>query len=489
MSIVSKSIQILRMAAAFLLLPLLASSCQWVTDDYDDETAGSSDTNYIKLTLHVRASAAVTRANPTGGEDGDGREKGIETRENKVDGVTVIFYQNAAGINASAASAAATPIDFVAYYETKADGNAYDRYSGELCYTTDEQELDASLDITKFYHILVVANADLTGNITTGNPSATSLATLRDMVQTTVYTPSSISSDASKFIMTSESMEEDVISFHNYSYDKTTNRRIYTFDNIHIERMAARIDFWAKNSTGYKTSTDDTRYATPGYEYTVKKADGTDSSDRFVLTRITPFNLNAGDEYLLKRTNDVTNPYLHNETTTNWVTDPYTSAKNGTAHPDYLVSKLDDVVTTFTNDYTVTMEEKQTSAWSINERENFIVAYTKENTLRSDATTPLYYYATGLAFEGYYYAAGESQGVPRVYYYFIRHQGESNDAYNTWTPENINDAKTTVCPSTPAMNFGIVRNNIYRISIETITEDAKIKVKMWDVFTHSAIYM
>ena len=149
MSIVSKSIQILRMAAAFLLLPLLASSCQWVTDDYDDETAGSSDTNYIKLTLHVRASAAVTRANPTGGEDGDGREKGIETRENKVDGVTVIFYQNAAGINASAASAAATPIDFVAYYETKADGNAYDRYSGELCYTTDEQELDASLDITE----------------------------------------------------------------------------------------------------------------------------------------------------------------------------------------------------------------------------------------------------------------------------------------------------------------------------------------------------
>ena len=43
------------------------------------------------------------------------------------------------------------------------------------------------------------------------------------------------------------------------------------------------------------------------------------------------------------------------------------------------------------------------------------------------------------------------------------------------------------------MNFGIVRNNIYRVSIEGMSEDAKlklnIKVKKWDIFEHETIYM
>lgn len=485
MSILSTSVKFIRKTAALMLLSLLASSCQWITDDYDDETASSSDTNYIKLTLHVRASAAVTRANPTGGEDGDGREKGIETRENKVDGVTVIFYQNADGINASAASAAATPIDFVAYYETRADGNAYDRYSGELCYTTDEQELDASLDITKTYHILVVANADLTGSITTGNPSATSLATLRDMVLTTVYTPSSISSDASKFVMTSESMEEDVISFHNYSYDKTTNRRIYTFDNIHIERMAARIDFWAKNAT-YTTTHD--HY---GYEYPVVGS----ATDKFVLTSITPFNLNigtdTGNEYLFKRTDD-TAPYLANETLTNWVIDPYTASKTGSTPPPYLQSQLANVVTNWPGTYNVTMSSQQNNKLTEDNSDDIILAYTKENTVT--ATTPLYYYATGLAFEGYYYRNGSTTGERHVFYYYIRHQGESNQAYTAMKADELSTTATiTSLGSSTAMNYGIVRNNIYRVSIERVTMGGWIKIaieeKPWRHVDNPTIYL
>ena len=84
---------------------------------------------------------------------------------------------------------------------------------------------------------------------------------------------------------------------------------------------------------------------------------------------------------------------------------------------------------------------------------------------------------------------GTGDGVKRIYYYFIRHQGEQEDAYDAWTADNIDETKSLLCPSTPTMNFGIVRNNIYRISIEKITEDSKIKVKMWDKFTHSTIYM
>ena len=47
------------------------------------------------------------------------------------------------------------------------------------------------------------------------------------------------------------------------------------------------------------------------------------------------------------------------------------------------------------------------------------------------------------------------------------------------------------------MNFGIVRNNIYRISIDKVHEKTdetpkitlKIKVKKWDKFEHAPIYM
>lgn len=490
MSIVSKSIQILRMAAAILLLPLLASSCRWVTDDYDDETADVSNAaNYINITVSISAaSSPVTRA-PLGGEYGDGWEKGNDN-ENYVKDITLIFFKDAAGVNTTNTNTEVLyvkkydvheatlddyyyPSDY--YYHTHKDTEPKTGYyNQEVVYTTGDQPLEENtLEAGETYQVLVVANAD--PNVEVHNK----IVDVRDKVLNVTY--DGTGTNATNFVMTSET--DARITLKNPTVISNENKAIYYFDCIHMERMAARIDFWAKNSNGYKTS-----YATPGYEYTVKKPNGNDSNDRFVLTRITPFNLNNGDEYMLKRTNDA-NPYLANETTSNWVVDPNTSGKNGSAHPNYIVSPLASVVSTFTNDYTVTMEDKHTSAWSINERENFIVAYTKENTLQSDATTPLYYYATGLAFEGYYYAAGETTGSRRIYYYFIRHQGESNDAYNTWTPDNINDAKTTVCPSTPAMNFGIVRNNIYRISIETITEDAKIKVKMWDVFTHSAIYM
>jgi len=47
--------------------------------------------------------------------------------------------------------------------------------------------------------------------------------------------------------------------------------------------------------------------------------------------------------------------------------------------------------------------------------------------------------------------------------------------------------------STTAMKFGVVRNNIYRISINSIDKkgslDLSIKVKKWDTFTHDWIYM
>ena len=475
-----------------LLMALVVLSATTSCYNYDrpevEMTEMAPASRYINITVAVSTSdQRVTRALPKGGEYGDGAEKG-SAAENKVNNITLIFYEDATGVNTSSDDArvacvksyAVTPVSYSGYHEHK-EGETNDVKTNEVLYTTGDQRLDeTTLQVGHTYKVIVAANVSLKVNV------GDKIKTVRD----TIFTNALYNVDdgtPTDFVMTSES--DATVSLTNATQPSPNeNRFVYNFNCIHIERMAARIDFWTKNSNGYMTSANDSRYTVPGYEYTVKKPDGSASADRFVLTRITPFNLNNGGEYMLKRTNDDTNPYLANETTTNWVVDPNTSGKNGSAHPSYLVSKLNDVVTTFENTFTVTMANLYEKTDKTGE-DTLIVAYTKENTLRSDATTPLYYYATGLAFEGYYYAAGETQGVPRVYYYFIRHQGESNAAYNTWTPDNINDTKTTVCPSSTAMNFGIVRNNIYRISIETITEDARIKVKMWDVFTHSTIYM
>ena len=507
MSIVSKSILILRKAAALMLLPLLAWSCQLVTDDFDDETANISNaTQYINITISVSASESpFTRANePKGGEYGDETEKGSDDPENKVNNITLIFFKDDAGVNTTNTN---TEVLYVKKYEVHvATSDDYPRahshknteptsgyHDKEVVYTTGNQRLEeTALEIGETYQVLVVANAD--PFVVAGDK----IVNVREKVNALAFAGTGVGVNATNFVMASETNASVTLS--NPTVISEENKRIYYFDCIHIERLAARIDFWADKSVGYKN--DGTYASTPGYEYKVWKGTDTNtptSNDRFVLTSITLFNLNNGNEYFFKHTNSSSNPYLHDEVATgtdaNWVIDPYTTGKNGTAHPAYLVSTLTDIRTTFNNTHNVTMAGQQTNKLQIGtgeQKDDIIVGYAKENTLHPDGDTPLYYYATGIAFEGYYYRNGTGTGERRVYYHFIRHQGERETAYDAFTADNIDDAKNMCCPTSPAMNFGIVRNNIYRISINKITEELmelKIKVKKWDKFEHAPIYM
>ncbi len=475
----------------------------------DDRLEGGAENvpaaQYINITISVSASESpVTRANPTGGEYGDGREKGIENRENKVNNITLIFFKDDAGVNTTNAN---TEVFYVKKYEvhpaTSADypgDHSYknmeltsDYYDKDVVYTTGNQRLEETpLKVGETYQVLVVANAD--PFVVAGDK----IVNVREKVNALAFSGTGVGVSATNFVMASETNAS--VTLTNPTEIAEENKRIYYFDCIHIERLAARIDFWADKSEGYKN--DGLFASTPGYEYKVWK--GTDttnptSTDRFVLTSITPFNLNNGNEYFFKHTNSSSNPYLHDEVATgtgaNWVIDPYTTGKNGTTHPANLVSTLTDIRTTFNNAYNVTMADQYANRLQIGtgeQKDDIIVGYAKENTLRPDGDTPLYYYATGIAFEGYYYRNGTGTGERRVYYHFIRHQGEQETAYNAFTDENIDDAKNMCCPTSPAMNYGIVRNNIYRISIYKITEELlelKIKVKKWDKFEHATIYM
>ena len=289
--------------------------------------------------------------------------------------------------------------------------------------------------------------------------------------------------ECNNFVMTSEN--DVTINFGGITPTIVgTSGLLYTVNTpILIERMAARIDFCTQNGNY------DANYV--GYKYNV-----TGSGDMFVLTSVTPFNLYNENEYLLKRVQDTwpatITTYLGDETTSNYVADPNTGNKDNTKTFSY----LSPLASSMSTDYQQTMTSS-TPFTDSDDNQSIVVGYAKENTLMP--TSHLKKYATGLAITGHYYKK-ESDGTytdkgERTYYGYLRHQGESTSAYPAKSFAALSDDETGSA-SVP-MNFGIVRNNIYRVSIESIAPETdetpavtlNIKVKKWDLFTHAPIYM
>ncbi|MCR5712917.1 MAG: hypothetical protein K6G46_10800, partial [Prevotella sp.] len=233
--------------------------------------------------IYVNFAIAVSNGNggmraptPAGGEDGDGREAGF-LRENTISGITVILYQ-ATGINTTANPT----LDLVRYFPVS------ERATGtmpiEVTYTTGQQPLGKhNLDLTKTYHAIVIANApEVAASLTEGTSK---LNDVRNLTLTTIYNGNAtLSADyITNFVMSSE--EDNTIDFSSVTAKNldgtahTPGKDMYydlTSQPVVIERMSARIDFWSKNSNGYKTSTENPAYTIPGYEYNV-----TSSTDKF----------------------------------------------------------------------------------------------------------------------------------------------------------------------------------------------------------------
>lgn len=523
------------MFASLLMMPLLVS-CY----DYRDDEQIQQDVSdkYINLKISVSTINHATRADkPASGENGDGREAGFE-RENKVDGITLVLYQGTEGINA----AGSTKIDFVQYFPTTKDGTAVDPETSfgdtkgvEVTYTTGDQKLKYDLDVSKDYHAIVIANANLDGRFVAGT---TTLDDVRDYQFAYIYSggASTPAADVDRFIMTSEADAELKFSTKgalegNAFYYRFTG----SSDAIRIERLAARIDFWAKGATYVTMDAGGVNtLATPGYKYNV-----IGSSDWFVVTRITPFNLNRmmpsssteGGEYLIKRlSTDLSKPsktvFLDDEAKTKYVIDPSMSKKTDpSSFPYSYNSKLQtevidryaaDPVTISSNPYSRTMADLKaavvdpasTTAGYKSHKEsssetegypNFIIGYAMENTLLPNS--PLVNFATGIAIEGDYYPAGSNADPTKVkryvYYGYLRHQGTSSSPglYTAYEADAFKTTLTTISAlgSSYVMPFGVVRNNIYRIYIDHIDKKGSmellIKVKKWDPYIHDFIYM
>ena len=480
---------------------MMLTACQF-EDEHECPDPNMSAESYINLTIAVNTdNQSHTRA-PLGGENGDGREAGF-ARENQVTGITLILYEDATGINTSGNPA----LSFVQYYPTtlvsrdnagteKTGDNDHDADKSDLdeaYYTTGDQRVaSGTLAFGKAYRAIVVANKDLTASLTTSSH-------LND-VKALVYGANDLyDGDYGKsayqchnFMMSSE---------YDYVMDLTTptatepNRLYYRPTNpIRIERLAARIDFWAGGATYQGENIYNNRF---GYVYPVEGS----TTDKFVVVSITPFNLYSkgttyGGETLLKQ---LSTGWLLDETTTNYVLDPSTADKtsgnveafgtDGTylnplsqIYADLNATTPKAMSAAGTPAYYQTvkaMHEKIGSQGGFSSMtvgtktgENVILAYPMENTLPAEVTptTPLFTYATGVIIEGDYYTGGDLTVAPtetRVYIGYLMHQNGSA----TYSPFMSNDASVrTAVPSSTAMNYGVVRNNIYRISIEKVSK-------------------
>lgn len=528
-------------------LAFLLAACQF-EDDQECPDEINVGTSYINLTIAVsNGKATGTRAGemPASGEDGNGREAGFE-RENAVTGITLLLYRGDDGINTNDDPV----LDYVRYFPvsrvTQKDqgssfpavsptSDGYDEYRShnsqiEAEYTTGPQLIGKpgalDLDLNAKYHAIVVANYDLTKeNTSYGTPAIKKGDNLSKVLDIELKGIASQGyADAAhtftNFIMSSE--EDNILSIidgtkkiydGSRDYNEETDKGqdvLYDLSQqpLIIERMAARIDFWAKGAK-YQTQNGNStpvNYDDPGYVYTPVDESGNASEDRFVLTSITPFNLNNGSEYLLKHLSDgILKPETGlGATTPNYVLDPLTAEKTAESNTPY--SYYNALGGTIANPRTVEslhgqVGEGLTGGFTYTEgtgasavsAEDVIICYPKENTLPISA--PLNLYATGLIIEGDYYTNDDvSQKQHCVYYTYIRHQGEKTEAYDALISGELNKTNS----ATDAMNFGIVRNNIYRVYVDkvmkkTVTEEPKvtlkIKVKKWDRFEHAPIYM
>lgn len=366
--------------AGCLLMASLAAGC--AQEDIDTAPTGGggmSASSYVSLSFASQQSTP-TRSNPTGGETGDGQEKG-QANENEIKSAVAFFYQGSGtdGVNSSGT----TPIMAVATFNVGSytePGNGIDR-----TYTTTPQQVDLD-DGT--YNVLVVANPG--ADWWTGQ--SLTLADVRNHIQTTAWTASG--SDYSDFVMTSAA---DATLTLNSNPENNPAKA-----TVNVERMAARLDYKAEAS-----------YPCTDPAYTGATVEITGAA----LVN----NLTAGS-YIIKRVADDVNgtnlSYLGNETAdengaaTNYVLDPWTASKNGNLYGTWFMNGSSDPNWWAGYVQPGTPVSDGAETWQR-------IGYTLENTTAADAAGSDY--STGVVFK----AKFNPQGVANYT------DGETFFAYGT----------------------------------------------------------
>ena len=440
-----------------LLLVMSFASC--ASDTTSDLPLPSKDMKaylQVKVTVEgsgdTRASRATTE--PQGGEDGNGREPGIN-HENDVNSLTVLLYKS----DKDDLSDDNAIIDYVYTFTGLKSSSS----TGGVTYTTGPREIDPVI-VGKNYHVLVIANAgDMTSRC-----KGKKISEIRDMQMDKVCTRNDGIANFTDFVMSSKT--DAKIDFSGKSGSGTGTESDPYMVDVNIERLVARIDI-------IPTATfDGTSHC---YYYNVM--DGTNVVGGFKLESVTPTKVMTSGEYLIKRVSSdkdvsaVTYFGLEEmdattKASTNYVVCPWTKDRTGLT-----LSNAEGPASLYN-------VKETTSTSTAVEEASYILDYVMENTTTNNAEDN----STGLIFKGKYYESSEWNattkkpkagfaGAEKQYTYTLRHSDPSGSG-------------TTADP----MHFGVVRNNIYQVKVEGVEGKSKgikltIHVVPWAHYDHGEV--
>lgn len=440
-----------------LLLVMSFASC--ASDTTSDLPLPSKDMKaylQVKVTVEgsgdTRASRATT--GPQGGEEGDGREPGIN-HENDVNSLTVLLYNS----DKDDLSDDNAIIDYVYTFTGLKSSSS----TGGVTYTTGPREIDPVI-VGKNYHVLVIANAgDMTSRC-----KGKKISEIRDMQMDKVCTRNDGIANFTDFVMSSKT--DAKIDFSGKSGSGTGTESDPYMVDVNIERLVARIDI-------IPTATfDGTSHC---YYYNVM--DGTNVVGGFKLESVTPTKVMTSGEYLIKRVSsdkDVSAVTYFGEekmdattkASTNYVVCPWTKDRAGLT-----LAEAEGPASLYN-------VKETTSTSTAVEEASYILDYVMENTTTDNKEDN----STGLIFKGKYYESSEWDaatkqpkagfaGKEKQYAYTLRHSDPSGSG-------------TTADP----MHFGVVRNNIYQVKVDGVEGKSKgikltIHVVPWAHYDHGEV--
>lgn len=437
----------------YTFLLALFPACELIYDDLPDTKAEGVPV-YIRLTISTGGEMG-TKANPTGGEDGDEpRVEGLDD-ENTVNNVTLFLFGADVDINAEGAES--TPIDAVIYFPSLTRNGQDLPNDIERIYYSETKEVNNLSEDS--YKVLAVVNA--------GDLSSERLTTLQDVLDYAVSediwkeTHADDGSISYYFLMSSESVAT-------ISGIKGSTQALPASVSILVERLAARVDYRAPG-----TGQDENVYLT-------------NTGDEAEILGAAICNKLTGGMWMFKRVGARANAtdvlYLGDETlgndglANNWVID-YDDAQT-------IESKPKD----YSKGFSVTVDDEQ---WNC-------LGYAGENvSYISDISDFGKNNVTGVVFEVQYTPQGFDKGktfyeykgklypglddLPTDYDANELHTYTDGICYYTWWIKHANDNNDSTYGT---MEYAIVRNNLYQLTVTSISSLTDIQivvaVKKWN---------
>lgn len=500
--------------AIALLVGACFTACTF-HEDVDASMCTQQEEQYIKLMVQLPTDNTTRAATPTAGEDGDGREGGVR-HENELKNVMIFVIRHVDKLNAPAA----TPFLYKGYLDDTSPLWEDKSYGVDIKFKTGTyipQENDK---------VIIVANAGSFLNV------INNLGQLRNFGSLNEYKSwhnGASLADNDMFVMSSAYSGGDDGLVHMTSHEGTLDDPYIS--TLSIQRAAARIDFMYNNTDNlvgvapyneliYNVHTDPENLSSPTLA-TVH------------LENIIPVNLMQQSSYLIKRvtTTDAISSAVQygaletgSSTTkpSTYVIEPHTLDKesmvtDGTLNGWYGATRAktvcDNINTYLTSSTSITnyMLTNTAQAELGYFTHYMTLAYTNENTQSKEKHDPNF--MTGLMVKAIYepktvYTDGAATVVDGINNYATGHtfwrysptntlmaEKDSKyfenlaaaEAYKTAHPEDLAEIEmytNGVCYYTIwlrhanieedphltfPMEYGIVRNNIYRVGVEKFT--------------------